>query len=90
MRRGGESSSISAWSSIPDPPKNGLSADNIVLALAGPPLRASFFKEWLVGTLFLVTHIINADLGSRAIHDRFVACYVWRSQDWYLAVIRFA
>src|SRR5262249_50032152 len=30
------------------------------------------------------------NLGSRAIHDRCVACYVRRSQNWYLAVVRFA
>src|SRR5262249_2126949 len=38
----------------------------------------------------LVAYIINANLNSRAIHDRFVACYVGRSQNWYLAIVRFA
>src|ERR1700752_3521626 len=33
---------------------------------------------------------MDANLGSRVIHDRFVACYVGRSQNWYLAVVRFA
>jgi hypothetical protein len=60
------------------------------LARTGRRVSVRLLQRVACSTLFFVAHIIDANLVSRAIPDRFIACHVRRAQNWYLAVVRFA
>ena len=63
-------------------------------SVGGTPLPAAvvrrIMKRVACATLFFVAHIIDANLRSRAILDRLIACCVGRPQNCHLAIVRFA
>jgi hypothetical protein len=81
---------VSVGSTVLESPAHPISKIELKRAPGSPEVNAWVPALRVSGRLFLVAYVIGANLGSRAVPDRFVACYVGRSQNWYLAVVRFA